>query len=271
MTELSPTARWAGWVWRMQQGPGGVPAPGPVGGRPMQWIDVRDLAEFTIARCEVAEERVLAKEGGEERQLGPNGGGEGRLRGRLHVCVWPCLYMAMAMLHKGMSAHGHICTWPCLHMAMSTCLHGHVCVWPSNRCEALDAAVYNVVGPVAGLADRPTLATLLRAAAGDHSATQTNTHAQAHTGRRAQTQTNTHARATQQNALTWRAGAAAAAPGAAAEAVFVDEMAARAAGCSFMVNGLWEPARVATAAAAEQLPAAGAMGQRRQPAAFLHH
>ena len=131
--------------------------------------------------------------------------------------------------------------------------------------------MYNVVGPVAGLADRPTLATLLRAAAGDHSATQTNTHAQAHTGRRAQTQTNTHARATQQNALTWRAGAAAAAPGAAAEAVFVDEMAARAAGCSFMVNGLWEPARVATAAAAEQLPAAGAMGQRRQPAAFLHH
>ena len=128
MTELSPTARWAGWVWRMQQGPGGVPAPGPVGGRPMQWIDVRDLAEFTIARCEVAEERVLAKEGGEERQWGPKWGRGGAIKG-----ASACLRMAMSVHGHGHAAQGNVCTWPYLYVAMSA--HGHVYMsaWPCLR------------------------------------------------------------------------------------------------------------------------------------------
>jgi len=45
-----PFDRWCGWIWRAQQG-GRMIAPAPAE-RQMQWVDVRDLAEFTLSRCE---------------------------------------------------------------------------------------------------------------------------------------------------------------------------------------------------------------------------
>ncbi len=45
-----PYDRWSGWIWKIAQG-GMVVAPSAPGQR-MQWVDVRDLVEFILARCE---------------------------------------------------------------------------------------------------------------------------------------------------------------------------------------------------------------------------
>ncbi len=51
-----PFDRWSGWIWKIAQG-GTVVAPSAPGQK-MQWVDVRDLAEFILSRCEVLDGSV---------------------------------------------------------------------------------------------------------------------------------------------------------------------------------------------------------------------